>query len=196
MASFFTLLRLNLGTTKQVFFFYFLRGCFLGYFPNEILKNRPLRTQQKLFQVQKLATITFTFHGSLRVNSGTLHQASLLFYFLRGCFPGRKVSLPASEVGLNREAVRARLSQFLVNTTFSLIGPFPRTKSSVNQGVYSKMDFRMIFNKTWFSLVCATEGRVTGRRSTLDWLMTDNQLLVLSFSIGLQWAGIISGEVF
>ena len=45
-------------------------------------KNRPLCTQQKLFQVQKLATITFTFHGSLRVNSGTLHQASLLFYFL------------------------------------------------------------------------------------------------------------------
>ena len=86
--------------------------------------------------------------------------------------------------------------QFLVNTTFSLIGTFPRTKRCVNQGVYSKMDLRMIFNKTWFSLVCATEGRVTGRRSTLDWLMTDNQLLVLSFSIGLQWARIISGWVF
>ena len=110
MASFFTLLRLNLGTTKQVFFFYFLRGCFLGYFSNEIIKNRPLCTQQKLFQVQKLATITFTFHGSLRVNSAALHRASFLFfYFLRGGFPGRKVSLAASEVGLDREAVRARL---------------------------------------------------------------------------------------
>ena len=108
MVSFFTLLRLNLGTTKQVFFFYFLGGCFPGYFSKEMLKNRPLCNQQKLFQVQKLATITFTFHGSLRVNSGTLHQASLLFYFLSPA--GKLVWQPRRLVWIGKqEAVRARL---------------------------------------------------------------------------------------
>ena len=108
LVSFSQFIRVNSGATKQVFFFYFLGGCFPGYFPKEMLKNRPLCNQQKLFQVQKLATIK----SPLRVNSGALHQASLLFfYFLGGCFPGRKVSLAASEVGLDREAVRARLCQ-------------------------------------------------------------------------------------
>ena len=61
-------------------------------FPNEILKKRSLCTQQKLFQVQKLATITFTFHGSLRVNSAALHRASFLFFiFLEVVSPAGKL---------------------------------------------------------------------------------------------------------
>ena len=66
--------------TYIISYFSILHAAETGFFPNEIPKDRSLCTQQKLFQVQKLATITFTFHGSLRVNSAALHRASFLFF--------------------------------------------------------------------------------------------------------------------